>query len=703
MKFLNIKLVIIILLGSIIAVAQSPDITGLEYYFDTDPGFGNGVQVAVSPDSITSTTFDLDISTLDAGTHYAFIRAKDEDGVWSFIYKMIIQKVETLPVTTLDDIVDLEYFFDTDPGYGNGTPIAVAAGTVTSTTFDIDISGLSKGFHKVYFRSKDVNEIWSLIYTQNVVKVSEESIPPSTDIVAMEYFFDTDPGFGIGTPVTVTAGTITSTAFDIDLTGLSPGFHKVYFRSMDENDIWSLIYVQNLVTVAEYPLAPSTDIVAMEYFFDTDPGFGSGTPVAITAGTATSTAFDIDISGLSTSFHKVYFRTKNENDIWSLNYIQNLVTVAEYPLAPSTDIVAMEYFFDTDPGFGNGTPVPVTADTVTNTAFDIDISGLEAGYHKVYFRTKNENEVWSLAYIQNLVKVSVEPLPESPDIVAMEYFIDADPGFGNGTDVPIIADSLIDETFNIDVSALSPHDHNLYVRVMDENNSWSLIVVDTFNLAEVELTAYLEGPYSGGNMSTTLNSYGDLPLSQPFNVAPWNYDGDESVPSIPNVNIVDWILMEARNAVDAPSATTGTKIFRQAAFILNDGSVVDLDGTSNLEFKVHVDSNNFVVIYHRNHLSIMSAEDLSHSGWKYSYDFTTGSGQAYNSGQKDIGGVWGMFAGNADGNGEVHQNDINNVWKGQAGGNGYYSGDLDLNNEVNNQDKNDVWLPNVGQSSQIPE
>jgi len=625
MKFLNIKLVIIILLGSIIAVAQSPDITGLEYYFDTDPGFGNGVQVAVSPDSITSTTFDLDISTLDAGTHYAFIRAKDEDGVWSFIYKMIIQKVETLPVTTLDDIVDLEYFFDTDPVYGNGTPIAVVAGSVTSTTFNIDISGLSKGFHKVYFRSKDVNEIWSLIYVQNVVKVLEE------------------------------------------------------------------------------PIQPSTDIVAMEYFFDTDPGFGSGTPVAITAGTATSTAFDIDISGLSTSFHKVYFRTKNENDIWSLIYVQNLVTVAEYPLAPSTDIVAMEYFFDTDPGFGNGTPVPVTADTVTNTAFDIDISGLEAGYHKVYFRTKNENEVWSLAYIQNLVKVSVEPLPESPDIVAMEYFIDADPGFGNGTDVPIIADSLIDETFNIDVSALSPHDHNLYVRVMDENNSWSLIVVDTFNLAEVELTAYLEGPYSGGNMSTTLNSYGDLPLSQPFNVAPWNYDGDETVSSIPNANIVDWILMEARNAVDAGSATAGTIIFRQAAFILNDGSIVGLDGTSNLEFKVHINNNNFVVIYHRNHLSIMSAEDLSHSGWKYSYDFTIGSGQAYNSGQKDLGGVWGMLAGNADGNGEVHQDDINNVWSGQAGENGYYSGDMDMNSEVNNQDKNDVWLPNVGQSSQIPE
>ncbi len=78
--------------------AQSPDITELEYYFDTDPGFGYGTSVPVSPDTVTSTTFNLDISSLDAGIHYAFIRAKDADDVWSFVHKMIIQKVITLPV-----------------------------------------------------------------------------------------------------------------------------------------------------------------------------------------------------------------------------------------------------------------------------------------------------------------------------------------------------------------------------------------------------------------------------------------------------------------------------------------------------------------------------------------------------------------------------------------------------------------------------
>ncbi len=157
MKFLNIKLLFIFVIGSIVTIAQSPDITELEYYFDTDPGFGNGTSVPVSPDSITNTSFSLDISSLDDGIHYAFIRAKNADNVWSFVQKLIVHKVTPPPLIPDEDIVDMEYFFDTDPGFGNGTPVAVSDGNITSTTFDIDISGLSPGYHKVSFRSKDEN------------------------------------------------------------------------------------------------------------------------------------------------------------------------------------------------------------------------------------------------------------------------------------------------------------------------------------------------------------------------------------------------------------------------------------------------------------------------------------------------------------------------------------------------------------------
>jgi hypothetical protein len=100
----------------------------------------------------------------------------------------------------------------------------------------------------------------------------------------------------------------------------------------------------------------------------------------------------------------------------------------------------------------------------------------------------------------------------------------------------------------------------------------------------VDLSAFLEGPFNGTDMNTELNGLTDFPLSQPYNQPPWNYSGTESVGSIPNSNVVDWLLIELRDATDAPSATPPTIIAQQAAFVLMDGSVVGMDGSSILSF-----------------------------------------------------------------------------------------------------------------------
>ena len=100
----------------------------------------------------------------------------------------------------------------------------------------------------------------------------------------------------------------------------------------------------------------------------------------------------------------------------------------------------------------------------------------------------------------------------------------------------------------------------------------------------VKLNAFMEGPIKGANMKTDLNKGGHIPLLQPYNVPPWNYDGPESVDTIPNGNIVDWVYVELRNATDPSIATDTTAFAWKAAFILNTGQVVDLDGSSMLEF-----------------------------------------------------------------------------------------------------------------------
>jgi hypothetical protein len=162
---------------------------------------------------------------------------------------------------------------------------------------------------------------------------------------------------------------------------------------------------------------------------------------------------------------------------------------------------------------------------------------------------------------------------------------------------------------------------------------------------------------------------------------------------------VDW-----RDAPDAASATENTTFVRQAAFLLRNGKIVDLDGASPITYNYLINDNLFVVIWHRNHLPVMSANPLVESGGIYSYDFTTAMGMAYLNGQKSLNGsVYGMYAGDADGNGEIESIDKNGFWAIQAGNKGYKSADFNMNSQVDNLDKNDFWTENNGISSQIPD
>jgi len=235
-----------------------------------------------------------------------------------------------------------------------------------------------------------------------------------------------------------------------------------------------------------------------------------------------------------------------------------------------------------------------------------------------------------------------------------------------------------------------------------ENDVYNLIDWDE-GIRELDLKVFLEGPFNTADMDTDLNIAGLIPLSQPYNTSPWNYAGSESVASIPNTDVIDWVLVEIRDATDAGSATPATISEQHAAFLLNNGLIVDTDGSSILQLNNSITHQLFVVLWHRNHLGIMSASGLVESGGVFSYDFTTGAGQAYNSGQKDLGsGVYGMFSADANADGDINTTD-KTLWETTAGKTGYLQEDFNLDGQVNNPDKNEMWVPNEGEGSQVPE
>ena len=218
----------------------------------------------------------------------------------------------------------------------------------------------------------------------------------------------------------------------------------------------------------------------------------------------------------------------------------------------------------------------------------------------------------------------------------------------------------------------------------------------------VDIKTWLEGPFisSGSGMSTMLKDNAVLPLIHPYGSTPWNHAGTESVAAVP-VNIVDWVLVELRSA-----ASSASKVASRAAFVKNDGSIVDLDGSSPLVFSNVSLGDYYIVVYHRNHLASMSANKISLSGESTSYDFTTGSGQFFgNAGAIELeAGVWSMWSGDINQDGVITTRDYTSWFNSErAGDSGYQVTDVNLDTQVGNLDYDD-WLENsrVGAASSVP-
>lgn len=222
----------------------------------------------------------------------------------------------------------------------------------------------------------------------------------------------------------------------------------------------------------------------------------------------------------------------------------------------------------------------------------------------------------------------------------------------------------------------------------------------------VDLKAFLEGPFENGEMTPYLNAPGVLTLTQPYNTTPWNYAGTESVTTIPNNSIVDWILVELRESSgDATSAGPSAIVSRQAGFITRNGYIVSVDGINPLIFNYYSNKNVFAVIRHRNHLNVMSADPLIRTGEFFQYNYTDAADKAFggSNAQKELApGIWGLIAGDGDADNKISNNDKTNIWKPQAATTGYKKGDFNMDKQVENTDKNDYWFPNINKVSLVP-
>lgn len=404
-----------------------------------------------------------------------------------------------LPATG-QQVSRVEYYFDTDPGFGNGTPVSITPGLDITASFQVNINTVAAGFHKLYVRAYtnpyQVTEFgntvtrggWSLNSVRTFYKASlaaGSTIP--VNIIKGEYFFDADPGFNNGINIPLTPGAdINQLNFTTDITSLPAGFHQLYARFKDANNAWGMPVVRNFYkqVIASSQQAPN--ITKGEYFIDNDPGFGAGVNIPLTPGSdLTNVSFTTDITSLSNGFHKLFVRFRDANQQWGHSIVRTLYKqpVAAGNQAPP-NITGGEYYFDTDPGFGHGTPITlVPGADISNLSFTTDITGLPKGFHRLYTRFRDANGHWGLTQVKFIYKEEVGGSQVLPNIVKAEYFIDTDPGFGNGHAIAVVPGAEINPlAFVVDMAAVSIGNHRVYVRVQDANGKWSLTGSRSFSV-----------------------------------------------------------------------------------------------------------------------------------------------------------------------------------------------------------------------------
>lgn len=264
-----------------------------------------------------------------------------------------------------------------------------------------------------------------------------------------------------------------------------------------------------------------------------------------------------------------------------------------------------------------------------------------------------------------------------------------------------IVSMSLDRT-SFDCADVGPHTLTLSVRDGAGNTATATVLVTIEDQVESVCTSrlsvrpkvFLQGPFSSGLMSDGLRTAGLIPTTEPYTSLGFTHRGQgggETVSSAVlqlsgNNAIVDWVFLELQSEAGSPVAT-------RSALLQRDGDIVDTDGTSAVTFSDMDAGNYYLVVHHRNHLGIRTANPLSLSDSPVDYDFTTALTRAgqdptvtSNAPMVDLGGaVYGLFRSDSNADGNVNIVDFIQVKSAGTPNQGgvYHGADLNLDGNVN--------------------
>ncbi|HRD53151.1 MAG TPA: hypothetical protein PKY96_10950 [Flavobacteriales bacterium] len=223
-----------------------------------------------------------------------------------------------------------EYFWDTDPGAGNATPMSALDGAYNDAVEAIflETSTLpSLGAHTLGIRVKDQQNIWGPTFTTVVLIEPPVVTAPDIAVTQAEFFWDTDPGEGNGTPMIAFDGSFNDALEAISLeTNAMPseGVHVLHVRAKDVNSAWSAPFRVVVEVLGGVVTFPDIRVTAAEYFVNDDPGTGLGTPM-LAVDNDFSAAYEAIKGGgipapVTAGVNVLWVRARDVNNAWGPSF-----------------------------------------------------------------------------------------------------------------------------------------------------------------------------------------------------------------------------------------------------------------------------------------------------------------------------------------------------------------------------------------------
>jgi len=238
-----------------------------------------------------------------------------------------------------------------------------------------------------------------------------------------------------------------------------------------------------------------------EYFIDgPDPGPGLATAIPgfvvsnhdTVAFNASIPALNLASQPLSTGFHILVTRFRNNQNVWSMNEARTFYVTTPGSLTKSSEIESAEYFIDgPDPGVGSATAIPGFTKAIGDTvpfssliaALNLSSQPLVTGFHIMVTRFRDANGLWSMNEARTFYVATPTSLSKSTELESAEYFIDGpDPGVGNATSIPgftaaagdTVPFNTVIAALNLASSPLATGFHTMVMRFRDSNGLWGM-------------------------------------------------------------------------------------------------------------------------------------------------------------------------------------------------------------------------------------